>query len=102
MSAAAVYMQELYRYGCGTPLWEPDYVDINPGDVGFIQDDHFVRLFSATLPESHESQNLGVPNGFHPMEVLPHLRSPPRWFLSPQIMHSTSVKQYDIGAELNA
>lgn len=102
MTAADIYMRELYRYGCGTPLWEPDYADIHPGDVGFIQDDHFLRLFNATLPSSHSEQIFGVPNGYQPMEVSPPMRSRRRWFFPPQIMHSASVKQYDVGAELSA
>lgn len=102
MAAPDVYMQELYRAGWGTPLWEPDCTDINPGDVGFFEDHHFVRLFNATLPKSHPAQTLGVPDDFVPMIVPPHLRLGPRWYFGPQIMRSDSVEQYDVGVDLNA
>lgn len=102
MTAADVYLQELYRLGWGTPLWEPDYIDINPGDVGFIQDHHFVRLFNATLSEFHGDQVLGVPLGFEPMEVPSQLRQPPRWYFEPRAMRSSSVEQHDLSIELTA
>lgn len=102
MTPAEAYERALYPQGCGTALWEPDHIDINPGDVGFIQDDHFTRLFNALLPWTHPEQRLGVPSGFQPMVVPPHLRTFKRLQFEPQILHSQSVKQHDVSAELTA
>lgn len=102
MTPAEAYEQALYAQGCGSAVWEPDHVDICPGDVGFMQDDHFTRLFNVLLPRDHPEQTLGVPSTFQPMEVHPHLRTFNGVHFKPQILHSYSVRQHDVGAELNA
>lgn len=102
MTPTEAYELGLYDQGRGLPLWEPDFTDITPGDVGLMKDGHFVRLFNATLPSTHPKQILGVPDTFQLMEVSPHLQTLPRPYLPPQILHSNTVKQYDITAEVTA
>jgi hypothetical protein len=51
---------------CGHALWEPSrgglYDAVEVGDVGFIREGCFHRLFNALLPGNHPShQNFGVP-----------------------------------------
>ncbi|KAH9032626.1 hypothetical protein EDB84DRAFT_1561900 [Lactarius hengduanensis] len=58
----------------GYALWEPDpgelYPPVEVGDVGFIRQGKFHRLFNALLPENHEShQSFGVPERFEPLRL---------------------------------
>jgi hypothetical protein len=57
---------------CGHALWEPTpgtgHGRVEVGDVGFIREGQFHRLFNALLPEDHPSHHeFGVPQ-YH--EVL--------------------------------
>jgi len=50
----------------GYPLWEPDpgnlYPPVEVGDVGYIHEGRFHRLFNVLLPAEHKShKNFGVP-----------------------------------------
>jgi hypothetical protein len=52
---------------CGYALWEPSpgglYDAVEVGDVGFIREGCFHRLFNVLLPGDHPShQNFGVPD----------------------------------------
>jgi len=63
------------RYpNCGHALWEPSpgglYRSVEVGDVGFIRDGCFHRLFNALLPGDHSShQNFHVPESHVPMPL---------------------------------
>jgi hypothetical protein len=56
----------------GHALWEPSpgrlYSAVEVGDVGFIREGKFHRLFNALLPAEHPShQNLRVPEYHEPL-----------------------------------
>ena len=55
----------------GHALWEPSptelYTAVEVGDVGFIREGRFHRLFNALLPADHPSHNLGVPEYHEPL-----------------------------------
>ena len=58
----------------GYALWEPDpgeqYPPVEVGDVGYIRQGKFHRLFNALLPEDHQShQRFGVPDGYEPLRL---------------------------------
>lgn len=58
----------------GHALWEPSHGDLYPpveiGDVGFIREGKFHRLFNALLPGDHPShQNFGVPEHYEPLQL---------------------------------
>jgi hypothetical protein len=58
----------------GHALWEPSPGELYPaveiGDVGFIREGKFHRLFNALLPADHPShQNFGVPEHHEPLQV---------------------------------
>ena len=60
------YQLALKHPAHGHALWDPSPGELEPrvqvGDVGFIQEGKFHRLFSAMLPEDHPSHlRLGVP-----------------------------------------
>jgi hypothetical protein len=55
----------------GYALWEPSPANPNRpvqvGDVGFIREGRFYRLFGALLPADDSSQQLGVPEYHEPL-----------------------------------
>lgn len=74
-SAGSVYASQLYHPSNGLPNWRPERrIDI--GDVGFMKEDVFVRLFNATLPSNHASQADGVPDNFEQLVLNRRHRDP--------------------------
>jgi len=58
----------------GHALWEPTPVEssypcVEVGDVGYIQQGRFHRLFNALLPTNDSSNNLGAPVSHVPLLV---------------------------------
>ncbi|KAH9004603.1 hypothetical protein EDB86DRAFT_1966273 [Lactarius hatsudake] len=58
----------------GYALWDPDpreqYPPVEVGDVGFIRQGKFHRLFNALLPANHQShQRFGVPEYYEPLRL---------------------------------
>ena len=55
----------------GYALWEPSPTNPNRpvqvGDVGFIREGRFYRIFSAFLPADDPSQEFGVPENHEPL-----------------------------------
>jgi hypothetical protein len=56
----------------GHALWEPSpgqlYSPVEVGDVGYVRDGKFHRLFNALLPEDHPSHcRFGVPEYHEPL-----------------------------------
>ncbi|KAH9989072.1 hypothetical protein BJV74DRAFT_838710 [Russula compacta] len=71
-----IFRQELaIKYPAyGHALWEPSpgnlYPTVEIGDVGFIRQGKFHRLFNALLPGDHPShQNFGVPEHYEPLQL---------------------------------
>jgi hypothetical protein len=72
-----IFRQELAsKYPAyGHALWEPSPSKLHPaavevGDVGFIRNGKFHRLFNALLPKDHPShQNFGVPENHEPLQL---------------------------------
>ena len=62
----------------GHALWEPSpgehYSAVEIGDVGFIREGSFHRLFNVLLPEDHPSHQDGVPQHHEPPVI--RTRSP--------------------------
>ncbi|KAF8269283.1 hypothetical protein EI94DRAFT_1015440 [Lactarius quietus] len=57
----------------GYALWEPDpgeqYPPVEVGDVGFVRQGKFHRLFNALLPANHPShRRFGVPEHYEPLQ----------------------------------
>jgi hypothetical protein len=57
----------------GHALWQPSprgrYAAVDIGDVGFIREGYFRRLFSILLPANHPSHRHGVPQHHKPLEL---------------------------------
>jgi hypothetical protein len=71
-----VYREEIaIKYAAhGHALWVPNpgglYPAVQVGDVGFIREGKFHRLFNVLLPEDHPShENFGVPEHHKPLEL---------------------------------
>ncbi|EIN11258.1 hypothetical protein PUNSTDRAFT_131428 [Punctularia strigosozonata HHB-11173 SS5] len=95
MAAAEVYAQQLYRLGHGLSAWEPEH-EVQIGDVGFIQDGRFIKLFNATRAENDPCQRLGVPPYFTPLDLPAHLRDDPYKYFDPMVLHTRSVKNVQV------
>lgn len=76
--ACEVYTKLLFKRGHGHPLWEPEPTqsgEVLIGDVGYMLDGGFYRLFNATLPADHPlHERHGVPDGFEPLSFPDTLR----------------------------
>lgn len=61
----------------GHALWDPSPMSpdrpVVVGDVGFIRWGTFHRLFNALLPADDSSHELGLPEGYKPLQVAPRL-----------------------------
>ena len=68
-----IFREELaIRYPAyGHALWNPSpggrYNAVEIGDVGFIREGYFHRLFNVLLPEDHQSHQDGVPQHHEPL-----------------------------------
>ncbi|KAI0372678.1 hypothetical protein BV20DRAFT_38503 [Pilatotrama ljubarskyi] len=105
-TACRVYTKLMFQRGYGYPLWEPEPNEAGElliGDVGYILDGGFYRLFNATLPADHPvNQRCGVPDGFEPFtfpQTLLHRRDRA---LEPRPLCSKSVVAFDIEASIRA
>ncbi|KAH9032022.1 hypothetical protein EDB85DRAFT_1890866 [Lactarius pseudohatsudake] len=90
----------------GYALWEPDPGEHNSpvevGDVGYIRQGRFHRIFNALLPANHSShEDLGVPEGHEPLRprMQDHIN---RGTLSPNTFYSYGVTVVSGGLEVIA
>jgi hypothetical protein len=98
--AAQVYAEQLISKGHGFPLWYPDIGEVHLGDVGYIWDGSFTRLFNVTLPPEHPINQRGVPEGFMQLQYDPKstIRKVER-YLEKGSVCSQSVKRLQIGIQ---
>ena len=70
MAAAEVYAEQLNRLNYGYPLWHPeppnDADEIHVGDVGFVRDGAFYRMFNALVPGDSPINGGHVPPDYAP------------------------------------
>ncbi|EGN94854.1 hypothetical protein SERLA73DRAFT_143743 [Serpula lacrymans var. lacrymans S7.3] len=73
MAAYNIYAQQLSELCHGYPLWFPEpcmYDEVTVGDVGYVREGVFHRLFNATRASDHPSNALyGVPEGFVQLQL---------------------------------
>ncbi len=62
------YRDQLANIYRGHALWVPDpsglYDRVEVGDVGYVKQGHFLRMFNVLLPANDPTQVYGVPEGF--------------------------------------
>ncbi|KAH9952619.1 hypothetical protein BC827DRAFT_240332 [Russula dissimulans] len=69
-----VYREQLSSLYHGIALWEPNpmegaYNQVSIGDVGYIHEGFFYRMFNVTLPSNDPSNNkLGTPDDYMPLD----------------------------------
>ncbi|EKM58644.1 uncharacterized protein PHACADRAFT_89112 [Phanerochaete carnosa HHB-10118-sp] len=97
--ASLIYADQLRNHGHGEPLWQPEpsqYGEILIGDVGFIEDGCFYRLFNCTLAaEDPVHADFGVPHGYVPLEYNKRaLLQTKENYLPPKPIYSKSISQF--------
>lgn len=103
-----LFASQLIHLGYGHPLWypEPDGGrEVEIGDVGYITDGSFRRLFNSMHNRNHAINRNGVPAGFVPLRVPEELRQRRPNVVKPrEPLCSDSVKTSKIGisAEVSA
>ncbi|KAH9008538.1 hypothetical protein EDB83DRAFT_2235362 [Lactarius deliciosus] len=75
MACYDTYRDQLASLYYGHALWVPDpselYDRVRVGDVGYVKQGHFNRMFNALLPAKDDVQEYGVPEGFVPLNMGP-------------------------------
>lgn len=101
--ASIVYAEQLRSLRCGEPLWQPEPPDdgeVAIGDVGFIDDGRFARLFNAihgtsTRPGKIPSTFVKLEYDAVYLEVTNDEYMPP---LQPQCSASIVGSRVEVGA----
>ncbi|TFK83323.1 WD40 repeat-like protein [Polyporus arcularius HHB13444] len=100
--ASEVYTKQLFGRRCGYPLWHPEPNDgheIDIGDVGYLYQGGFWRIFNTTLPKEHEShKQYGVPDHYEPFKISPVLIHSQRAVIGSSLL-SRGVKSFEFSAE---
>ncbi|CCM03868.1 uncharacterized protein FIBRA_06019 [Fibroporia radiculosa] len=97
MAAYNVYAEQLSRIGYGYPLWDPEpteYGEVIIGDVGFVSEGAFYRLFNATRPADDTSQKLRVPDGYRPLPSESY--APKKRSIAPGHLHSQTLTDISV------
>ncbi|KAJ3528305.1 hypothetical protein NM688_g8017 [Phlebia brevispora] len=100
--AAEVYAEQLNPLSLGHPLWFPDPIDageIQIGDVGYIDDGSFQRLFNIMVPADHMWNSSGVPGNFKPFVWNKLRKSHNPNYLRPGVLGSKTMKTFMIKSE---
>ncbi|KAI0292229.1 hypothetical protein B0F90DRAFT_1616255, partial [Multifurca ochricompacta] len=71
-----VYREQLTSLYHGHALWDPDpanlYDRVSVGDVGYVKEGYFYRMFNVRLPWDHPSNRmLGEPDVYEPVDLGP-------------------------------
>lgn len=77
LKASEIYASQLVHLGYGHPLWHPEptkFGDVEIGDVGYVDDGCFYRLFNAIRSMDDPANKDGVPADFIPLRLRDELR----------------------------
>ena len=103
LKASEIYASQLVHLGYGHPLWRPEptkFGDVEIGDVGFIDDGCFYRLFNAIRSKDDPINKDGVPINFEPLRLPPEQRHLSYQVVKPgEPLCSDSVRK--VKAEIN-
>lgn len=102
--ACDVYTKLMFHRGHGYPLWEPEPTksgEVLVGDIGYILEGGFYRLFNATLPADHAiHERCGVPDGYVPFTYPDALRHRRESALQSGPICSRSIVALNVGASV--
>jgi hypothetical protein len=99
--AAEVYAEQLLSKAHGLPLWIPEpskFGEVLIGDVGYVYDGAFYRLFNVTHPPDSSVNCRGVPENFEVLTYDPCLLHRVDKYLDAGVICSKSVKRVDVAA----
>ena len=97
-----VYQDEMTTLSHGLALWNPNppkeiYDKVSIGDVGYLHEGSFIRMFNVMLPWTHESnRTLGEPEPFESLGCGPFASTLRRQFDG--VKHCSRY----VSAEINA
>ncbi|KAL0948303.1 hypothetical protein HGRIS_010895 [Hohenbuehelia grisea] len=96
-----IYAAALRELGHGHALWVPEphqSNEVRPGDVGYLHQGAFIRLFSARLPAEHSRNRLfGVPVGFKPLDIPESLVAVVEKYFDPGTLRSCNIQETKFG-----
>ena len=95
------YARELEHFSHGYPLWDPEPYfagEVHIGDVGYIEEGQFHRLFNVTVGPDHPYNEDGVPQNFERLTFHPKLLHLQDKQLLPGPIMSKGVKKNELGA----
>lgn len=101
MATASLYAEQLIPLGRGFPLWEPEPTGLGEvliGDVGYVDEGAFFRLFNAMLDADDPMNAGGVPEDFEVLDIdftTIHGRTKEE----PAPLATTSVKLTDVSVD---
>lgn len=100
-----VYASQLIHLGYGHPLWNPEPAESDPveiGDVGFVSEGRFHRLFNAIRSKDHPMNLRGVPDGFVQLRLPDEQRVfVPNVVEPDEPLCSESVEKNKVGFDVN-
>lgn len=100
--AYEIYSKQLFGRGYGYPLWHPEpneEREIQIGDVGYLYQGSFWRIFNTTLAQGHEAnEEFGVPDHYDPFHISRLLSNVQKGVLTSSLL-STSVKSVEATAD---
>ncbi|KAH9932555.1 uncharacterized protein B0H18DRAFT_986207 [Fomitopsis serialis] len=100
-----VYAQELLPLGYGYPLWDPSpdpkAGEVEIGDVGFLENGQFMRLFNPTYSRDHPVNCVwGVPKDFRKLEIADRLINEEDLTFSSDLLCSRHVTKAEVNAKV--
>lgn len=101
-AAYNVYAEQLFPFKHGYPLWHPEptkHGEVEIGDIGYIREGGFYRLFNATRPREVQ-QHFGVPDHYTPFVVNQYLLNESKDVIKTQLT-SRSVKTVDASGNVS-
>ncbi|EKM48633.1 uncharacterized protein PHACADRAFT_266239 [Phanerochaete carnosa HHB-10118-sp] len=102
---AVDYAEQLVGRGHGLPLWYPEptegsFGEVEIGDVGYVSEGAFIRLFNALHPADHPINVHGVPEGFVMLEPNPSLLRSDKQHISPGPICTATTSHREVTAEV--
>lgn len=101
--ANKVYAEQLFPLGHGMPLWEPEpngTGEVEIGDIGYIQDGGFYRLFNATRPVDHPiNEHFRCPEAYQPLVTNDRLCYTRPHAIPPGTLCSKSIKRTEVDVQ---
>lgn len=92
-----VYAKQLFHFGYGHPLWEPELKqgsgEVLIGDVGYLLNGGFYRIFNATKDAENPIQVYGIPEEFERIDLGPMVPTGTPKVIEQGPMFSQSVKE---------